>query len=284
MKSFQVAIIMVLTILLFGCTASSLPISEQPSQNLSDQHHSVSQPSTPVSSQAFQTDVSSIRDRLVVIHNDGLQDHERLDALEQLKKELEIFCENNTSTTLTDAEVSEILDEYARVTSISMPSNEHTYHLRMIQYQGPTDLLGTLENKFTLLQWWDESQFINAQWIIDGEAEQVTNYMIRSEDDSIELMLGGYVSLYSPKPVFVSLWELKGNQWMEGELQTDQAIGNSELWQISQDENMLLIESQQQEELEIDHNEGTNVFFITREDGSQLQLQWNKQGLGISVN
>ncbi|WP_197031696.1 hypothetical protein [Paenibacillus massiliensis] len=213
-----------------------------------------------------------------------MQDQERLDALEQLKKELEIFCKNNTSTTLTDAEVSEILDEYARVTSTSMPSNEHTYHLRMIQYQGPTDLLGTLENKFTLLQWWDESQFINAQWIIDGEAEQVTNYMIRSEDDSIELMLGGYVSLYSPKPVFVSLWELKGNQWMEGELRTDQALGNSELWQISQDENMLLIESQQQEELEIDHNEGTNVFFITRENGSQLQLQWNQEGLVMAVN
>ncbi len=119
------------------------------------------------------------------------------------------FLEAKESTLLNNDELEEALNN--NIVVKTKQKDDRT--IRIIRYDGLSELFGTLERKWTIIQWWDEQglfvQILNVQG-----AENVEDIVIVDKDNDTIMLSGGYLTSHKPFPLFLSLWKLIDNQWI----------------------------------------------------------------------
>ncbi|WP_252361561.1 DUF4163 domain-containing protein [Paenibacillus terrae] len=105
-----------------------------------------------------------------------------------------------------------------------------------------------------------------------------TDFVVRDSEHGIQLWLGGHVSLYHPYPVFVALWELSGQKWMQKSVVIDK-MRLPDSWELNKDVDELILENRQHDSMSIevlDHGDG---FLINRDDSEQnIIIEFSKSG------
>ncbi|PTU47543.1 hypothetical protein DBL67_07280 [Paenibacillus polymyxa] len=214
------------------------------------------------------------------IVNDENKDYDtRQNKLEEFTQELNLLLNEPESVEMKDGELVEKFDNNLTILTKSFQLKSGQLNVRVMNYRAPKTLTGTIGDKYTFIQWWSSKQLVHAQMIEDGGSELTTDFVVRDSDQGIQLCLGGHVSIYHPDPVFVDLWELSGQKWMQKSID----VGKMKLpdaWELNKDMNEpIIIENRQHDSMSIevlDHGDG---FLINSDDSEQnLIIEFSKSG------
>nr|WP_249931029.1 DUF4163 domain-containing protein [Paenibacillus polymyxa] len=214
------------------------------------------------------------------IVNDENKDYDtRQNKLEEFTQELNLLLNEPESVEMKDEELVEKFDNNLTILTKSFQLKSGQLNVRVMNYRAPKTLTGTIGDKYTFIQWWSSKQLVHAQMIEDGGSELTTDFVVRDSDQGIQLCLGGHVSIYHPDPVFVDLWELSGQKWMQKSID----VGKMKLpdaWELNKDMNEpIIIENRQHDSMSIevlDHGDG---FLINSDDSEQNHIiEFSKSG------
>jgi hypothetical protein len=224
--------------------------------------------------------LEQLKNKLSNSKNRDLKEEIRQSNLDQFTSGLVALMNMQESIKIKDSEFSNKFDEAVFSSTKAVVLEDKKFNIRVVNFQAPLGLKGTLENKYTIIQWWNDEQHVCAQLVVNEGAEMVRDFVIRTYKDKIELLLGGYLSLYSPKPVFVSVWELDNQKWTEKHSFTN-TIGSTDFWNLSIYDNTLIVENQQYIEMRIEISEDTNGFVITSDKDASVTVQFSGKGVEI---
>ncbi|MBU9706261.1 DUF4163 domain-containing protein [Paenibacillus sp. AK121] len=214
------------------------------------------------------------------IVNDENKDYDtRQNKLEEFTQELNLLLNEPESVEMKDEELVEKFDNNLTILTKSFQLKSGQLNVRVMNYRAPKTVTGTIGDKYTFIQWWSSKQLVHAQMIEDGGSELTTDFVVRDSDQGIQLCLGGHVSIYHPDPVFVDLWELSGQKWMQKSID----VGKMKLpdaWELNKDMNEpIIIENRQHDSMSIevlDHGDG---FLINSDDSEQNHIiEFSKSG------
>lgn len=183
-----------------------------------------------------------------------------LEYIENLMNFLEIEANSKSS----NDELEEILNY--NIVSKTKVFNGNKY--RIIRYDGLPELFGTLERKWTVIQWWSEEETY-VQMLHAQSADNIDDIIIVDEDNEIIMLAGGYLTSYRPFPIFLSTWKLVENQWVAVNLfDNDISLGE----EFTLFENKIILNSNTQQKIKLNH-EG-DEFLISEEDSGKNQYQF----------
>ncbi|UBS87044.1 DUF4163 domain-containing protein [Paenibacillus polymyxa] len=217
--------------------------------------------------------------KLRIVNDENKDSDIRQNKLEEFTQELNLLLNEPESVEMKDGELVEKFDNNFTILTKSFHLKSGQLNVRVMNYRAPKTLTGTIGDKYTFIQWWSSKQLVLAQMIEDGGPELTTAFVVRDSDQGIQLCLGGHVSIYHPDPVFVDLWELSGQKWMQKSID----VGKMKLpdaWELNKDMNgPIIIENRQHDSMSIevlDHGDG---FLINSEDSEQnLIIEFSKSG------
>ncbi|AHM68431.1 lipoprotein [Paenibacillus polymyxa SQR-21] len=217
--------------------------------------------------------------KLRIVNDENKDSDIRQNKLEEFTQELNLLLNEPESVEMKDGELVEKFDNNFTILTKSFHLKSGQLNVRVMNYRAPKTLTGTIGDKYTFIQWWSSKQLVHAQMIEDGGPELTTAFVVRDSDQGIQLCLGGHVSIYHPDPVFVDLWELSGQKWMQKSID----VGKMKLpdaWELNKDMNgPIIIENRQHDSMSIevlDHGDG---FLINSEDSEQnLIIEFSKSG------
>lgn len=72
---------------------------------------------------------------------------------------------------------------------------------------------GKINGKWSIIQWQNNND-INSQILFSESPSLPVDFFIDEHQGDKIMTIGGYDIVYTPKPVFVSVWDLKDNQWV----------------------------------------------------------------------
>ncbi|MBY0022179.1 DUF4163 domain-containing protein [Paenibacillus polymyxa] len=217
--------------------------------------------------------------KLRIVNDENKDSDIRQNKLEEFTQELNLLLNEPESVEMKDGELVEKFDNNFTILTKSFHLKSGQLNVRVMNYRAPKTLTGTIGDKYTFIQWWSSKQLVHAQMIEDGGPELTTDFVVRDSDQGIQLCLGGHVSIYHPDPVFVDLWELSGQKWMQKSID----VGKMKLpdaWELNKDMNgPIIIENRQHDSMSIevlDHGDG---FLINSDDSEQnLIIEFSKSG------
>ncbi|MCP3795036.1 hypothetical protein [Paenibacillus sp. CH40] len=233
------------------------------------------------SSGSFQIELEQLKSKLSNIKSEDLKSDIRQSNLEQFTSGLVALMNMQDSTKIKGDELSDILDETVVSSTKVVVLKDNKLNVRVINFQAPIDLKGTLENNFTIIQWWNDEGHVRAQLVLNEDAQKVTDFVVSTYKGKVELLLGGYLSLYSPKPVFVSSWELDNQKWSEKNHSFTNIINSTDFWDLSIEDNTLTVENQQHIEMNIGISENMDGFLITSDMVPNVIVQFSRKGVEI---
>ncbi|OAZ50753.1 DUF4163 domain-containing protein [Paenibacillus polymyxa] len=213
------------------------------------------------------------------IVNDENKDYDtRQNKLEEFTQELNSLLNEPESVEMKDEELVGKFSNNLTILTKSFPLKSGPLNVRVMNYRAPKTVTGTIGDKYTFIQWWSTKQLVHAQMIEDGGPELTTDFLVRDSDKGIQLLLGGYVSIYHPDPVFVALWEFSGEKWTQKEIVTDK-IKLPDAWELNEDTDEFILENRQHDSMSIgvlDHGDG----FLINSDVSEqnLIIEFSKSG------
>lgn len=234
-----------------------------------------------ISNGSFQHELGKLKNKLSNSKNEDLKGDIRQSNLDQFTAGLVALMNTQDSIKIKDAELSNIFDEAVDSSTKAVVLEDNKYSIRVVNFQAPLDLKGTLENKFTIIQWWNDEGDVRAQLVLSEDSEKVTDFVICTYRDKIELLLGGYLSLYSPRPVSISTWELDNQKWTEKKQRLTNTIRSTDFWDLSIEDNTLTVENQPHMEMNIEILENTNGFLITSDNDASVIIQFSEKGVEI---
>ncbi|MDU8673497.1 DUF4163 domain-containing protein [Paenibacillus polymyxa] len=217
--------------------------------------------------------------KLRIVNDENKDSDIRQNKLEEFTQELNLLLNEPESVEMKDGELVEKFDNNFTILTKSFHLKSGQLNVRVMNYRAPKTLTGTIGDKYTFIQWWSSKQLVHAQMIEDGGPELTTDFVVRDSDQGIQLCLGGHVSIYHPDPVFVDLWELSGQKWMQKSIDVGK-IKLPDAWELNKDMNgPIIIENRQHDSMSIevlDHGDG----FLINSDFSEqnLIIEFSKSG------
>ncbi|URJ36173.3 DUF4163 domain-containing protein [Paenibacillus polymyxa] len=217
--------------------------------------------------------------KLRIVNDENKDSDIRQNKLEEFTQELNLLLNEPESVEMKDGELVEKFDNNFTILTKSFHLKSGQLNVRVMNYRAPKTLTGTIGDKYTFIQWWSSKQLVHAQIIEDGGPELTTDFVVRDSDQGIQLCLGGHVSIYHPDPVFVDLWELSGQRWMQKSIDVCK-MKLPDAWELNKDMNgPIIIENRQHDSMSIevlDHGDG---FLINSDDSEQnLIIEFSKSG------
>lgn len=192
------------------------------------------------------------------ILNTEYSHEKRVEFTLQYINKLLVVLENQASFKLSDNSLEEKLN--FSVNSIS--KEIANAKIRIIVYNGVPGVFGTSEGKWTIIQWRDKGE-IHSQILSFNNAEIVVDFIVK-ENDTLDIMLGGYLDLYSPLPIFLSSFTLNNTKWEKNVYFSK--IESNQSYEV--DNNYLIVENYKNNRLEI--NKKNNGFIILNTDDNTL--------------
>lgn len=270
MRTLHVFLLLLLCITLNGCTNfQSKPDIGLPRINESD------------SSGSYQRELEQLKIKLSNSKNQDLKNEIRQSNLDQFISGLVALLNMQDSIKIKDSELSNKFDEVVFASTKAVVHEGGKFNIKVVNFQAPLGLKGKLEDKYTVIQWWNDEQHVHAQLVVNEDSEIVRDFVIRTYNDKIELLLGGYLSLYSPTPVFVSSWELDNQKWTEKKHSFTNTISSNDFWDLSIVDNTLIVENQQYIGMNIEISEHTNGFVITSDKDASVTVQFSGKGVEV---
>ncbi|WP_309137761.1 DUF4163 domain-containing protein [Paenibacillus peoriae] len=202
----------------------------------------------------------------------------RRNKIQEFVQGLNLLLNEPESAELKDGELVEKFNYNLTILTKSFQLKSGQLNVRVVNYRAPTTVTGTIGGKYTFIQWWSTKELVHAQMLEEDGPELATDFMVRDSDQGIQLLLGGYVSIYHPDPVFVALWEFSGEKWTQKEIVTDK-IKLPDAWELNEDIDEFILENRQHDSMSIevlDHGDG---FLINSDDSEQnLIIEFSTSG------
>lgn len=140
-------------------------------------------------------------------------------------------------------------------------SLKNNISIRFIVFMGYPEIFGTLERTWTFAEIYQENKKY-IQVLYEKSPETPTNCKMIQEDGRAYVLLYGGTTMYSPRPLFISFWELSEGELMPGELTN--CIGSIEEGSVQNYENILIFEGRQKqwyfEEAELDSTDNLLLY------------------------
>nr|WP_244310689.1 DUF4163 domain-containing protein [Paenibacillus ottowii] len=227
---------------------------------------------------SYSKKLDTLVKKLHIVNDENKDSDTRQKKLEEFTQELSSLLNEPESVEMKDEELVEKFDNNLTILTKSFPLKSGQLNVRVMNYRAPKTVTGTIGDKYTFIQWWSTKRLVHAQMIEDGGPELTTDFVVRDSDKGIQLLLGGYVSIYHPDPVFVALWKFSGEKWTQKEIVTDK-IKLPDAWELNEDIDEFILENRQHDSMSIgvlDHGDG---FLINSDDSEQnLIIEFSKSG------
>lgn len=213
---------------------------------------------------------------LRIINNENIDSEVRQKKIDEFTQGLHLLLNEPESVEMEDGELVEKFDNNLIILTKSFQLKSGQLNVRVMNYRAPKTVTGTIGDKYTFIQWWSTKQLVHAQMIEDGGPELATDFIVRNSDQGIQLLLGGYVSIYHPDPVFVTLWGLSGQKWTEKKIAIDK-MKLPDSWELNKDVDEFILENRQHDSMSIeDHRDG---FLISKDNSDKgITIEFSKSG------
>ncbi|MFK4341096.1 hypothetical protein ABH894_001422 [Paenibacillus sp. RC62] len=228
---------------------------------------------------SYSKRLDTLLETLHIISNENMDSDVRESKLQDFTQDLNLLLNEPESVEMKDGEFAEQFDNKLTVITKTFQLKNQRLNVRVVNYRAPNTLTGTIGGKYTFVQWWSAKQLVHAQMLNDDGPELTTDFVVRDSDHGIRLMLGGYVSIYHPAPVFVALWELSGQKWTQERIVIDK-MKLPDLWYLNKDVNEpIIFENRQHDSMSIgvlDHRDG----FLINSDHSDknITIEFSRSG------
>lgn len=123
-------------------------------------------------------------------------------------------------------------------------SIQNNISIRFIVFMSYPEIFGTLERTWTFAEI-NQGDKKSIQMIYEKTPETPTNCKIIQEDGRYYVLLYGGTTAYSPRPLFISFWELSGEKLMPSKLTN--CINSIEEGNVQNYENTLVFEGGQEQ-------------------------------------
>ncbi|MDD2402623.1 MAG: hypothetical protein PHI90_08220 [Clostridia bacterium] len=205
------------------------------------------------------------------INNKNFTHAERVGMTTIFLENLTKLLQNKESIKLSDEDMQNALD-YSIVSKTKAQSIDEN-NVRIIRFDGLPELYGTLERKWIYIQWWNDNE-VFAQIIINKGAEVVDDFLISKINSVQTVTLAGYLTMYKPFPVFLSIWQLRDNKWSKACLYSDGIVTNDN-WKLMIKENKLTVESKNNNEITVKINQQKQEFVVYSEADKKNKIEFN---------
>ncbi|MGE5403837.1 MAG: hypothetical protein ACM3PP_02755 [Candidatus Saccharibacteria bacterium] len=219
----------------------------------------------------------SFTNNVKIYRDSSVSQETRVDALLKANDDLEELLKLDETASLSDDLLKSKLHNEVIVTKKKIVINGQSGFMRIVRYDGLPEVCGTLERVWTYVQWNDG--FTRCQRLIDQGGEMATDFIYKPNPKSPSLILVGYTTEYSPRPVFASAWQLKDSRWVPISA-FDQGIVSKSPWKISYADNEMIIENND-DQLFVETDEGNSGFKVYSQNDSKTRLQFEVAGSQI---
>lgn len=206
------------------------------------------------------------------INDKSFTHDERVEKTINIIENLKEFFETEESTKLSDEDLQRVLDY--KIVAKTNVNNINGTSVRIIRFDGLPELFGTLERKWTYIQWWNDRE-VYSQIIINKGAEVTDDFLFLEVKGAPTVILAGYQTIYNPYPIFLASWHLKDSEWKKVNLFSNDVVSN-ENWDIKVSENMATIESNDMDELIVvlDKQKGCYKVYSDVEQNKKLEFRF----------
>jgi hypothetical protein len=229
----------------------------------------------------LNTIIATLNDNLKSINNKTITHDERVQFTTRLIENLTKLLKNRESSKLSDEELQKALDYNIVVNSKAQSFDGTNFNVRIVRYDGLPELFGTLERKWSLIQWWDDTR-INVQTIIDKGTVVTDDFLIWKVKGAPTVVLTGYLTLYKPYPVFLSTLQLMDNKWEKTNLFSNNIVSN-DVWNFTLSDNMVKVESKKKDEITVEMNQQKDGFVVYSEVDQKKKFEFKLEGNQITV-
>ncbi|EHS55121.1 hypothetical protein WG8_4921 [Paenibacillus sp. Aloe-11] len=216
--------------------------------------------------------------KLHIVNDENVESDARQKKIEEFTRDINFLLNEPESIEMKDVEFAEKFDNKLTVITKSFQLKNQRLNVRVVNYRAPTTVTGTIGGKYTFIQWWSTKELVHVQMLEDDGPKLTTDFVIRDSDQGIQLLLGGYVSIYHPDPVFVDLWELSGQKWIQKSID----VGKMKLpdaWELNKDVDEFILENRQHDSMSIGVLEHGDGFLINNDDSEQnIIIEFSKSG------
>lgn len=221
--------------------------------------------------------IGTLNEELKDINDKNLTHDERVGMTKKFVRNLTKLLRIKESRELSDEELQKALN-YNIVAKTNI-QNINGISARIVRFDGLPELFGTLERKWTYIQWWNNME-VNSQIIINKGAEVTDNFLFLKAKGIPTIILSGYQTIYKPYPVFLLTWQLKDGEWKKVNLFSNNIMSN-DIWNINVTESMMTIESKSKDELTVRLNQQKDGFEVYTEPNQNKKLEFKLQGKQI---
>ncbi|WP_152663453.1 hypothetical protein [Paenibacillus wulumuqiensis] len=226
------------------------------------------------------TTVSDLKQKLKIIDDSQNDQDTRAAALEEFLSLFLDWLQNADGTIRSEDKLDPLLAAHLTLT-IPSTTDSNVQNIRLISYHAPAEINGELETEYVYVQWSDNHQQLHAQLLIDGGAERLREGIVQNAGTTTSLLLGGYVSLYSPEPAFAALWQLDSGEWKKQDLHSH--LPSYSEWVMDITDNEAVFYNQQYSANQLLKEGPTNSLVITSDDGGSLEAALNEQGTDLTL-
>ncbi|WP_043891377.1 DUF4163 domain-containing protein [Paenibacillus sp. Aloe-11] len=227
---------------------------------------------------SYSKKLDALVQKLHIVNDENVESDARQKKIEEFTRDINFLLNEPESIEMKDVEFAEKFDNKLTVITKSFQLKNQRLNVRVVNYRAPTTVTGTIGGKYTFIQWWSTKELVHVQMLEDDGPKLTTDFVIRDSDQGIQLLLGGYVSIYHPDPVFVDLWELSGQKWIQKSID----VGKMKLpdaWELNKDVDEFILENRQHDSMSIGVLEHGDGFLINNDDSEQnIIIEFSKSG------
>lgn len=213
-----------------------------------------------------------LNDNLEVIENRNLSYDERIDEVMKFIENLNLLLSMKESMMLEDEDLEKALGNKVVSKTKMFASSGIEYKIRIVRYNGLSELHGTLERMWTFLQIQDNNKVFN-QLLVEESSKIIDDFYLLKTNDRLIITLTGYLTIYKPNPVFASSWQFEGGKWKKVSI-FDSNILSNDIWSYDIYNNDLIIENKNKSNILIRVNEESNGFEIYLQNDSTEKVQF----------
>ena len=266
--------LLIMTLALSFSACSKVEQGEPPKESISstinaNTHSAVPNP-TMNSKDDLNTIIGILNEELKDMRDENLTHDEKVDITIKFTENLAEFLRIKESTKLCDEDMQQALNHH--IVAKTNVQNIDGVSVRIVRFDGLPELFGTLERKWTYIQWWTDME-VHSQIIISRGAEVTVDYLFSKVKGIPTVILSGYRTIYKPYPVFLATWQLKDGEWKEVNLFSDNMVSN-EIWNIEVNGKYMTITSKNKEEqLTVRLNQQKDGFEVCADQNKKLKFK-----------
>ncbi|MEC0235357.1 DUF4163 domain-containing protein [Paenibacillus kribbensis] len=227
---------------------------------------------------SYSKKLDALVQKIRIVNDENMDSDVRQKKIEEFTIKLNLLLNEPESVEMKDGALVEKFDNNLTILTKSFWLKSGQLNVRVVNYRAPTTVTGTIGGKYTFIQWWSTKELVHAQMLENDGPELTTDFIVRDSEHGIQLLLGGHVSIYHPDPVFVDLWELSRQKWMQKSID----VGKMKLpdaWELNKDVDELILENRQHDSMSIevlDHGDG---FLISKDNSDKdIIIEFFKSG------